>query len=75
MSVTFVQAQKSKLHLMFYTMNADIRAEVKAPGYQTHYWVRFKNTKHEVEGTDLDLVYQQAKDYRNAYFNLTGEEP
>lgn len=75
MSVTFVQAQKSKLHLMFYTMNADVFAEVRSPGYQTHYRVRFKNTKHMIEGTDLDLVYQQAKNYHNAYFNLTGEKP
>lgn len=75
MSVAHVHLVESKLFQLFRTMNADIRAEVKAPGYQTHYWVRFKNTKHEVEGTDLDLVYQQAKDYRNAYFNLTGEEP
>lgn len=28
-----------------------------------------------IEGTDLDLVYQQAKNYHNAYFNLTGEKP
>lgn len=75
MSVTFVQGQKSKLHLMFYTMNADVFAEVRSPGYQTHYTVRFKNTKHTIEGTDLDAVYQQAKDYRNAYFNLMGEKP
>lgn len=75
MAVTFVQAQKSKLHLLFYTMNADVFAEVKPPWYQTHYRVRFKNTKHTIEGTDLDAVYRQAKDYHNAYFNLMGEEP
>lgn len=75
MSATFVQAQKSKLHLMFYTMNADVFAEVRSPWYQTHYRVRFKNTKHTIEGTDLDAVYQQAKNYHNAYFNLTGEKP
>lgn len=75
MSATFVQAQKSKLHLMFYTMNADVFAEVRSPWYQTHYTVRFKNTKHMIEGTDLGAVYQQAKNYHNAYFNLTGEEP
>jgi hypothetical protein len=75
MSVTFVQAQKSKLHLMFYTMNADVFAEVRSPWYQTHYRVRFKNTRHTIEGADLDAVYQQAKNYRNAYFKLTGEEP
>lgn len=75
MSVTFVQAQKSKLHLMFYTMNADVFAEVRPPWYQTHYRVRFKNTKHMIEGTDLERVYQDAKNYHNAYFNLTGEKP
>ena len=75
MAVTFVQGQKSKLHLMFYTMNADVFAEVRAPGYQTHYRVRFKNTRHTIEGTDLERVYQDAKNYRDAYFNLTGEEP
>lgn len=31
MSATFVQAQKSRLHLMFYTMNADVFAEVRSP--------------------------------------------
>lgn len=75
MSVTFVQTQKSRLHSMFYTMNADVFAEVRSPGYQTLYRVRFKNTKHMIEGTDLDAVYQQAKNYHNAYFNLTGEKP
>ena len=75
MAVTFVQGQKSKLHLMFYTMNADVFAEVRSPGYQTHYRVRFKNTRHMIEGTDLDHVYQQAKNYYNAYFNLVGEPP
>lgn len=75
MAVTFAQAQESKLSLLFRTMNADVFAEVRAPGYQTHYRVRFKNTKHLIEGTDLDAVYLQAKDYHNAYFNLMGEPP
>lgn len=75
MSATFVQTQKSRLHSMFYTMNADVFAEVRSPWYQTHYRVRFKNTRHTIEGTDLDAVYQQAKNYHNAYFNLTGEKP
>lgn len=75
MSATFVQAQKSKLHLMFYGFNADVRAEVRPPWYQTHYRVRFKNTKHMIEGTDLERVYQDAKAYRDAYFNLMGEPP
>lgn len=75
MAATYTQTMKSKLHLMFYTMNADVFAEVRSPWYQTHYRVRFKNTKHMIEGIDLDAVYQQAKNYHNAYFNLTGEEP
>ena len=75
MAATYTQTMKSRLHLMFYTMNADVFAEVRSPWYQTHYRVRFKNTKHMIEGTDLDAVYQQAKNYYNAYFNLTGEKP
>lgn len=75
MAVTFVQAQKSKLSSLFYTLNADVFAEVRSPGYQTHYRVRFKNTRYTVEGTDLASVHKAAWDYRKAYFNLTGEEP
>lgn len=75
MAVTFVQAQKSKFSSLFYALNADVFAEVRAPYYQTHYRVRFKNTKHTVEGTDLASVHKAAWDYRNAYFNLMGEEP
>ena len=75
MAATFVQAEKSRLSSLFYTLNADIRAEVRAPWYQTHYTVRFKKTKHMIEGTDLERVYQDAKNYHNAYFNLTGEKP
>lgn len=75
MAVTFVQVQMSKLSLLFRTMNADVFAEVRSPGYQTHYRAWFKNTKHLIEGTDLERVYQDAKAYRDAYFNLMGEEP
>jgi hypothetical protein len=75
MAATFVQAQKSKLSSLFCALNADVFAEVKPPWYQTHYRVRFKNTKHTVEGTDLASVHKAAWDYRNAYFNLMGEEP
>ena len=75
MAVTYTQAQKSKLSSLFYTLNADVFAEVKPPWYQTHYRVRFKNTKHTIEGTDLEKVYQDAKAYYAAYLNLTGEPP
>ena len=75
MAATYTQAAKNRLHLMFYDFNADVRAEVRPPWYQTHYRVRFKNTKHTIEGTDLEKVYQDAKAYHAAYFNLTGEPP
>ena len=73
--LTLTQARESTLYQLFRTLDVYVRAEARAPNFQVHYTVRFKTTGHTLEGTDVEKLYEQARDYERACLKLTGEKP
>lgn len=62
---------------LFYALGASIRGEITRRGrdYGWNFHVRFGQTGHTLEGTNLRELYRQAKGYYTAHVKMTGSPP